>query len=144
MGALLFQWQSASTEEAVISLIDESKLTELIKDVDGQYDPERRRTLADRLNISDKSVEAISAEAGKNLRAVIIAAASGNGDSAADAQTKKTWKKHGKQWFKSEEGGRELAQKVEALGVWPQIEPQIMPFLNAVRAFAGQPTTDDL
>lgn len=144
MGNLLFQWQSGSTEEAIISLVDENKLTELIKDTDGEYDPERRRTLADRLNITVTSVDAIINKAGSALRAVIVAAASGDGDSAPDAQTKKTWKKHGKQWFKSEEGGRELAQKAEALGVWVQIKPLLMPFLNTVRAFAGQAKSDDL
>lgn len=144
MGDLLFRWQVASTEEAIISRVDESKLTELIKDTDGQYDPERCKTLADRLNITDTSVEAIAAEAGKELRAVIIAAASGNSDDARDEQTKKIWKKHGKQWFKSEDGGRELAQKAEALGLWPHIKPPLMAFLNAVRTFAGQDQIDDL
>ncbi len=144
MGDLLFQWPSSSTEAAVISLVDEGKLTELIKDADGQYDPERRRTLAERLGITDTSVEAIAAAAGNGLRAVIVAAASGNGDAAADPQIKKTWKKHGRQWFKTEEGGRELALKAEALGVWPQIKPMLMPFFNAVRAFAGQAGIDDL
>lgn len=144
MGDLLFQWQSASTEEAVISLVEDSNLTELIKDAAGQYDFGRRRTLADRLSITDTSVEAIAAAAGNGLRAVIIAAASGNGDNAPDGQTRKTWKKHGKMWFKSEEGGRELAQKAEVLGLWPQIKPTLMPFLNAVRAFTGDASIDDL
>src|SRR5690606_39063471 len=119
------------------------KLTELIKDDDGAYDPERRKTLADRLGIDDKSLEAIVAKGGNNLRAVIIAAASGDPEGAPEGQAK-TWKKHGKQWFKSVEGGRELAQKAEILGVWPQLKPAVMPFLNAVRNFVGQPVSDDL
>jgi putative ATP-dependent endonuclease of OLD family len=144
MGDLLFRWESGSTEERVISRVAEDKLTELIRDSDGQYDPERRKTLADRLNISDTSINAIVTAAGNDLRTVITAAACGNGDGAPDAQTAKIWRKHGRQWFKSEEGGRELAQKVEALGVWAEIKPGLMPFLNAVRVFVRQGTSDDL
>lgn len=143
MGDLLFQWESGSTEASVIKLVEDGKLTELIKDEDGAYDPERRKTLADRLGIDDKSLEAIVAKGGSSLRAVIIAAASGNPEGAPEGQAK-TWKKHGKQWFKSVEGGRELAQKAEILGVWPQLKPTVMPFINAVRNFVGQPVSDDL
>ncbi|HMM76015.1 MAG TPA: AAA family ATPase [Gammaproteobacteria bacterium] len=143
MGDLLFQWESGSTEASVIKLVEDGKLTELIKDEEGAYDPERRKTLADRLAIDDKGLDAIVTKAGSNLRAVIIAAAGGNSEGASNEQAK-TWKKHGKQWFKSVEGGRELAQKAEALGAWPQIKPALMPFLNAVRAFAGLSVSEDL
>lgn len=144
MGDLLFQWNSGCTEQSVISFVDASKLTELIKDEDGNVDPERRKILADRLRIDDKSMDAIVAKARNDLRALIIAAASGSPEGALDNATAKTWKKHGRQWFKSEEGGRELARKAEALGVWPQLKPLLMPFLNEVRAFLGQPKSDDL
>jgi len=143
MGDLLFQWESGCTEKSVIILVKDDKLTELIKDEDGTYDPERRKTLADRLGIDDKSLDAIVAKAGDNLRALIIAAASGDSEGAPEGQAK-SWKKHGRQWFKSDEGGWELAEKAEALGVWPQIKPMLMPFLNAVRAFVGQAQSDDL
>lgn len=143
MGDLLFQWESGSTEESVIKLVEDTKLTELIKDEEGIHDPERRKTLADRLNLGDKSLEAIIAKAGTDLGTVIAAAACGDPKGAPEGQ-EKTWKKHGRQWFKSADGGRELAQKVEALGVWPQLKPTVMPFLNAIRNFVGQPTSDDL
>lgn len=144
MGDMLFQWPSGCTEERIISSVGEDRLTELIKDMEGQYDLERRRTLADRLKIDDKSIVAITTGAGSGLRALIVAAATGNAEDAPDTQTAKIWKKHGRHWFKSEEGGRELAQKAEALGVWPKIKPAIMPFLNTVRSFVGQAPSDDL
>lgn len=143
MGDLLFQWESSSTEASVIKFVEDAKLIELIKDEEGIYDPERRTTLADRLAVDGKSLEAIVAKAGTDLRALIIAAASGSPEGAPEGQAK-TWKKHGKQWFKSVGGGRELAKKAEALGVWPQLKPAVMPFLNAVRNFVGQPVSDDL
>lgn len=46
---------------------------------------------------------------------------------------KKQYQSHAQNWFKSEEGGRELAWKVFSLGVWPVLQPQLMPFCNAVR-----------
>lgn len=142
MGDLLFQWISGCTEERLISLIDDEKLPELIKNAEGKYVPMRRRSLAERLGTAEKDITAILAA--KNLREVVIAAATGSKDGAPDDDTASIWKNHGKHWFKTEEGGRELAEKVLALGVWPQLKPALMPFLNAVRSATGQPQSDDL
>lgn len=49
MGDILFRWESGCTEENIIALVDGDKLTELIKDEEGRFDPERCRTLTDRL-----------------------------------------------------------------------------------------------
>lgn len=140
MGGLLFQWSSGCTEERVISLVDQQKLPDLMSNADDKY-PLRRRSLAERLGIAETDTTTILAAT--NLRELIIAAAMGNKDSAP-ADKESIWKNHGKCWFKTEEGGRELAEKVIALGVWPQLKPTVMPFLNAVRAAAGQPQSDDL
>lgn len=143
MGALLFQWDEGSTEENIVALVDENQLTELIKNEDGLFDPERCLTLATRLGIEDRSVETIVDKA-PDLRALIIAAATGSKEGAPDQDAEKTWKKHGRRWFKSEAGGRELATKMFALGVWPALKPQILPFLNAVRAALGQSEIQDV
>ncbi len=142
-GNLLFRWDSGCTESQVISNVADDKLTDLVRDIDGDFDVERCKTLADRLGIQDRSVEAIVAKAA-DLRALIVAAATGCTVGAPDKQIEKTWKKHAQRWFKSEEGGRELAQKAETLGVMPKLKPALMPFLNSVRAFIGEPVRDDL
>lgn len=143
MGALLFQWDAGSTEENIIALVDENRLTKLIKNEDGLFDPERCLTLATRLGIEDRSVETIVDKA-SDLRALIIAAATGSKKGAPHQDAEKTWKKHGRRWFKSEAGGRELAEHMFTLGVWPSLKPQILPFLNAVRAALGQSGIQDV
>jgi putative ATP-dependent endonuclease of the OLD family len=141
LGALLFQWESGCTEENVISLVEESNLIELIKDEDGVIDPERCLTLATRLGIEQRDMDTIVAST-DDLRSLIIAAASGCKEGAPD-NVIKTWKKHGRRWFKSEAGGRELASKMMTLGVWPEIKPKLLPFLNAVRTSLGQSKITD-
>jgi len=145
MGDLLFQWEKKSTEENIFALVPDDKLLELIVNTDGILDPERRKTLAERLSITDHSIEAITAKAGSMLalRTVMVSAATGSRDGCPNDAVGKTWKKHGQKWFKSDEGGEELAKKVMQLGLWPEVQPRFMPFLNAIRSFVGQsPLTD--
>ncbi len=77
------------------------------------------------------------------LRDLIIAAATGDTNSAPDDDTAKIWKGHGRAWFKTERGGRELAGHMFALGAWLALKPSLMVFLNAVRAALGQPPISD-
>lgn len=56
----------------------------------------------------------------------------------------KLWKGHGRAWFKTERGGRELAGHMFALGAWPALKPSLLVFLNAVRAALGQPPISDV
>lgn len=65
-------------------------------------------------------------------------------DAITDKGEKKQFKEHQKKWFKSYEGGRELADKVFSFGVWPNIKDRLLPFLNAVRAVDGLPPLSDL
>ena len=147
MNERLFQWQSGCLEENVIKLVDADKLTELVKDQDGDLDGDRLRTLADRLGCAEKDLETLLSAAqaqGKELRALIIAAATGDTDGAPVGE-EKAWKNgHPQKWFKSEAGGRELAAKMFALDLWPALKPVLLPFLNAVRQAAGQDHLQDL
>ena len=147
MNERLFQWQSGCLEENVIKLVDADKLTELVKDQDGDLDGDRLRTLADRLGCAEKDLETLLSAAhaqGKELRALIIEAATGDTD-GAPAGEEKAWKNgHPQKWFKSEAGGRELAAKMFALDLWPALKPVLLPFLNAVRQAAGQDHLQDL
>lgn len=143
MGDRLFQWTAGCTEENIIPRVDESRLTELIAHPDAGVAAERRVTLAARRGIEDKSLDAIRA-ATDDLRALIIAAATGSKDGAPDEETEKMWGRHGRRWFKSVPGGRELAEKMFALGVWRSVKSDLMPFVNAVRAALGQPAISDI
>ncbi len=140
MGDRLFQWQNGCTESNVISLVADENLEVLIQDADGDHDGDRLRTLADRLGTGqDKDLATLRtacADQTRNLRDVIIAAATGDNTEAPE-ENRKEWKKHGSKWFKSEDGGRELAEKLFRLGLWDQCRADLMPFLNAVRAAVG-------
>ena len=46
--------------------------------------------------------------------------------------------------FKSVDGGTELAEKLFCLGLWPQVEPKLLPFLNAIRMELGLPNLPKL
>lgn len=147
MGTRLLKWTAGNTEANIIGAIPENRLEELIPDAEGEKTGERQRHLAIRLGIQEKdmaSIRAALADKGIDLRTVMIAAASGNADGAPDEATRKAWKKHGQQWFKTKDGGRELAGKMISLGAWPTLSPQILPFLNAIREACGQTPITDL
>jgi putative ATP-dependent endonuclease of OLD family len=145
LGDRLQQWQNGCTEERVIAEIADDKLPELLKDAEGAHDGDRLRTIADRLGIRDKQLASIKQaliDQGKTLRQLIVAAAVGSKEGADGDE--KAWKKHSRHWFKSEEGGRELAQKMVTLGAWGAVGPQVLPLLNAILIAVGLPTKDKL
>lgn len=137
LGALLMRWESGCLETNIIPHLQDNQFEAFISEHDGDTG-ERLRTLADRLGLADKSLAAILA-ATSDIRQLMINAACGTAPSdpnAPDAQ-KKAWKKHGQRWFKSVAGGTELADKLFALGLWPHVAPQLIPFVNAVRGAVG-------
>ncbi|MCH8966510.1 MAG: ATP-binding protein [Planctomycetes bacterium] len=145
LGALLFRWPSGCIEENIIKLVPPDRLEEFIKDPDGDSG-ERRGTLAGRLGITGNEFSAIRAKA-SDLTALIIEAATGTvpeGSQSADSGDKKTLRKHGRHWFKSYDGGRELASKVFTFDLWPTLKTELMPFLNAVRGKVSLPEIDEL
>jgi putative ATP-dependent endonuclease of OLD family len=133
----LFRWPAGCLEENVIRLVPQNRLEELIADPEGELTGERLRTLAMRLGLGeDKTFSAIAVQSDK-LGDLIIQAATGKipeDKKDAGKETTKPYVKHAGLWFKSEKGGRELASKVFQLGVWPQLQSQLLPFLNAIRA----------
>ncbi len=143
LGSILFQWDGVSTEEGVIAKIPDEELEKLLTEVEADIAAERCLTLANRLGITDRSLDAIRAETA-DIRALIISAATGSSEGAQDNGVAKIWKKHGRRWFKTVAGGRELATVMFARGAWPSLKPQILPFLNAVRNVLGQPALEDL
>lgn len=146
LGDRLLQWQDGCTEQHVIAEIANDMLPELLKDADGVHDGDRLRTIAERLGIQDKqlaSIEQALVDQGKTLRQLIVAAAMGSKEGALVAD-EKAWKKHSRHWFKSEEGGRELAQRMVALGAWDAVGPQVLPLLNAILIATGLQAKDKL
>ncbi len=129
---LLFRWKSGCIEENVIRALPDDRLEALLTDPEDEKTGMRLRTLADRLGIQEKDFATIKAKAGSGLKTVILEAALGTvpQDKAAE---KKQYQSHGQTWFKTSAGGRELADKVFKLGIWPTLKPELMPFCNAVR-----------
>jgi len=146
LGDLLIQWPSGCLEEHVIPLFDEAKLWEVIEDPDGEKTGMRLRCLAERLRIDDATFQRIREVAGPNLKELIVDAASGNcpDDPSLTTDDRKRMKGWCKSWFKTEEGGRELAKKVFDLDVWPNLRPTVLPFINAIRQSLSEAPIGDL
>lgn len=141
MGDTLLRWDDGNTESNIIGAIPHKHILSVIEDDSGEKSGIRRRHLADRLGIANKGIDSIIQAAdsqGIDLRELIIAAASGNTEDAPDDQTRKEWKKHGQQWFKSIEGGREIADKMFMLEAWPALSSKFGPFLNEIRIALDQ------
>jgi len=129
---LLFRWPSGCIEENVIKLLPDDKLEALLTDPEDDKTGMRLRTLAERLDIVEKDFASIKAKAGSELRALMLAAASGTVPEGKTAE-KKHFQSQGQTWFKTVEGGRELAAKVFAFDLWPKLKSELLPFCNAVR-----------
>jgi putative ATP-dependent endonuclease of OLD family len=129
---LLFRWTSGCVEENIINALPDDKLEALIIDPLDEKTGARLRTLADRLGISEKDFQTIRAEAGANLKALIVAAATGTVPPDKQSE-RKQYQAHGQTWFKTVRGGGELAEKMFSLGVWSTLKPQLISFCNAVR-----------
>lgn len=144
IGSALFQWPTGCIEQHVFAAVPAAKLTDLFKDSDGATGL-RLRTMQERLNTDDKLLATIVSAAGANLLDTMVRAASGYvPPETTDKEERKRLKNHATHWFKSYEGGRELAEKVVQLGAWPTLKPKLMPFLNAIRKVAGLSDIEDL
>ncbi len=144
LGDRLLQWSGGCTEQAVISAIPTDKLSILVDDEDGELCGKRLRTLAVRLSIEDKRLSAIEEALDTQKRTlceVIIEAATGN-KAGAPSGLEKAWERHGRDWFKTERGGRELAKKMISSGGWEKIGPVIQPLIDSILEAAGRPVLD--
>ena len=143
LGKLLFRWPSLCIEENIIAAVPDDKLEAFITDPVGEKSGIRFRTLADRLGIVDKDFAALKANAGADFKALIVDAALGTVPIGKESE-KNEYKAHAGRWFKSVDGGRELAGKLFSLALWPALKPQLLPFCNAVRAAIGLTEIADL
>ncbi len=137
MDSRLFRWAEGSIETNILSLLPNEYLENLFKDLDGDWDGYRLRTIATRLGIEEKSyttIQSVLEEEGKQLRDIIIEAAIGNSNGVDTNAEKKTWKKHAQNWFKKADGsgGRELLHHLLRSGQWETLEETLRPFFNSV------------
>jgi putative ATP-dependent endonuclease of OLD family len=145
LGPLLFQWNAGCVEEAVIGLLDEHKVESLLTDSEGDRTGRRLRTLAVRAGADSKDFKTIAEKTGTRLKQVVLDAATGAvPEGITDASEEKQYRAHAQDWFKTVDGGRELARKMFGLGLWPALKTQLLPFCNAVRAAAGLEAVADL
>lgn len=143
LGPLLFRWASLSMEQNIIALVPDDKLEDLITDPAGIKTGMRLRTLADRLDVAEKNFAILKAKAGANFKGLIIEAALGSVPSGKESE-RNEYKAHASRWFKSVEGGQELADKVFSLDLWETLKPQLLPFCNAVRTAVGSAEITDM
>jgi putative ATP-dependent endonuclease of the OLD family len=147
LGKLLFRWVSGCLEQNVISAVPGSDLRALLNDPADEKTGRRLRTLADRLGCQEKDFATIKAKAGADLQKRIIEAAMGTvpeDKKSEDRSEQKRFRSHAQDWFKTIDGGQELANKVFTLGLWPTLKPQLLPFCNAVRKAVGLAEVQDL
>lgn len=142
VGRMLFRWSVGCLEENVLAVVPDGKLEVLMADPSGDGTGMRRHTLAARLGVRGTTFSEIADSAGSALKGVMIQAATGVvPEGVADP---KAYKSHGKVWFKTEAGGRELAKKVFALGLWGVLRSRLLPFCNGVRAALALPDIEDV
>lgn len=143
LGRLLFRWPKGCLEENVFAVAPDATLESLMADPNGERTGIRRQTLTLRLGIQAKTFAEVAAAAGDKLRPTMIEATLGTVPDGRE-EDKATYKAHGSIWFKSVAGGRELADKVFDLGLWPALKPQLLPFCNGVRTALGLSEIEDL
>ena len=145
LGTLLFRWPGGYLEENIIKLVPEDRIEDFIKDSEGNSGM-RLRTLAERLGSDDKDFSVIKSKA-LDLRKLIIEAATGaipKEKMDADKADRNRLKSHAGTWFKSVEGGRELATKVFEFRLYPKLVKQLLPFLTSVREVVFPPENTSL
>jgi putative ATP-dependent endonuclease of OLD family len=143
LGPLLFRWSSGCLEENIFAVAKDAALESLLTDPTGERTGMRRQSLTLRLGIEAKTFAEVAAAAGDELRSVMVAAALGTVPPGRE-EDRGIYKAHGGTWFKSVRGGRELADKMFGLGLWPALKPRLLPFCNGVRAALGLPEIEDL
>lgn len=143
LGALLFRWPSLCTEENIVALVPDDRLLDLITDPIGDRTGMRLRAMQERLGTPEKDFATLKAAAGERLKEVILDAALGRVPDGKEEE-RRHYKSQAQTWFKTREGGQELADKVFGLGLWPVLKPQLLPFCVAVREAVGLAAISDV
>jgi putative ATP-dependent endonuclease of the OLD family len=142
LGARLLQWKQGCLEENIISEIKDEDLLKLLVDSNGELDTERLKTLTVRAGLDVSSMDALK-DSGVGIRQLIIDASTGRKVGAPEGEDK-AWKSHGGRWFKSLEGGQELAIKAEQLKIMQKFNATLLPLINSIRIAADQSPIETL
>ncbi|MCU4178622.1 ATP-dependent nuclease [Bosea sp. BH3] len=149
MGDRLLQWVGGCTESAVIGALSDDQLEALITDPEGVHTQARLNTLIERITHENASTAferrdftTVREAAGDQLRRLVIEAASASPKDTSGEKAK-TWKRHGKVWFKTLAGGEELGQKALRLGAMPRLEARLRPLIKAIEAACGPAAPTD-
>lgn len=143
LGNMLFRWPAGCLEENIFAVVPDVHLEALMMDPSGEGTGMRRHTIATRLKVRADTFEDLANAGGSTLKDVMLQAATGVVPEWAAADPN-AYKSHSRAWFKSEAGGRELARKVFALGLWKALSSRLLPFCNSVRAALGMPDVEDV
>lgn len=127
LGNALCRWDRGCIEEEIFALVPDDRVEDFIQDPNGECTGLRLRTIAERLNIAEKDFPSVKAQAGEQFRFVIIDAFCGTvpENKKADRGTRRHFEAHARAWFKSADGGAELAAKIESLGLWPKLQDRV-------------------
>lgn len=137
MGDLLCKWDNGCLEQNVIQYFMDDELNSLIEDPHGELTGQRLRTLAERLKIEQKDFKSIKSQAGENFHQLIIEAACGFVPKGIDSSKEKAFRSHGKSWFKTVQGGRELGRKAFMMARNSDLQDTLAPFVKAVQNTLG-------
>lgn len=144
-GGKVFRWAEGCLEDNIVGAVADASLEALAADGEGKKTGQRLRTLQERLGTLDKSFASLRAAApGDRLREVMIEAAKGTVPDGTAEEDRNHLKSHAQTWFKSLDGGRELADKMFAFGLWPAFKDRLLPFCNAVLAEVGIDAVADI
>lgn len=145
LGDFILQWDEGCTEQVVISAIPDSAIPKLIGSSGDLPFGTRMQHLKIRSGAAETNLESITsalAVSGKSLKQLVIEAASGSTLGSPDGE-EKAWKSHGTSWFKSEIGGKSLAQKLIDLGGWEALSPRLFPLISAILGAVDLTVVDD-
>jgi putative ATP-dependent endonuclease of the OLD family len=143
-GGKVFRWAGGCLEDNIVGAFADSSLEALVADAEGKKTGQRLRTLQERLGTGDKAFATLRAAAPGRLREKIIEAAKGTVPDGTADEDRNHLKSHAQTWFKSLEGGRELADKMFAFGLWPAFKDRLLPFCNAVLTAVGIDAVADI
>ena len=143
IGEAIFRWKRGCVEENVIPSVPHDKLEQLIASPENKKTGVRFRNIADRLGLTEKDFATLRSKGEDALRRAIIDSALGIVPPGKEAEGSE-YEAHKRHWFKSVEGGKELAAKMFQLGVWQQLRVELLPFCNAVRRIMNLAELNDL
>lgn len=144
LGGRLLRWGTGCIEDNVVGVLTDIQLEEIL--TTGPAAGARRRTLKERLGTQGKTFAELASAAatGAGFKAVVLEAAKGVVPDGTDDDSKKRFKSHAQDWFKSIEGGRELEGLIFTFGMWPLLRPTLLPFCNGIREALGLVPVADL